>query len=64
MTDPGDRPRHEVAALVLRSLRARLRGMPAGHPMREATAERVRLLRDEVAGYVEAGLLPASSMEG
>lgn len=52
-----DRPRHEVAAMVLRSLRARLAGMPNGHPLREATAERVRLLREEVDGYVAAGLL-------
>lgn len=62
MTDPDDRPRHEVAAIVLRSLRARLAGMPPTHPLREATAERVRLLRDEVAVYVEAGVLPASAL--
>lgn len=59
-----ERPRHEVALAVLRSLRARLRGMPAGHPLREATADRVDRLRDEVAGYVEAGLLPRTALEG
>ena len=60
MTDDVERPR--VAAALLAKLRRRVRSMPPGDE-RDATAERVRALRNEVAGYVEAKLLPPSTLE-
>lgn len=60
--DP-DVGRPRVAAALLAKLRRKVGSMPRG-PEREAVAEKVAALRHEVAGYVEAGVLPANALEG